>query len=110
MADTLELQQVICPSCKQVISSFSPFQAEVECPYCHNRAFNPLITAKKVPVPERIIVFKTREEDFEQALTDSLVRQNYVPTDIFQSINPGNVIKAYLPMNADFSQIPITKN
>lgn len=98
MADTLVLQQVICPSCKQVISSFSPFQAEVECPYCHNRAFNPLITAKKVPVPERIIVFKTREEDFEQALSDSLVRQNYVPTDIFQSINPGNVIKAYLPM------------
>ena len=30
MSETLELQQVICPSCKQVITSFSPFQAEVE--------------------------------------------------------------------------------
>lgn len=98
MAETLELQQVKCPSCTQVITSFSPFQAEVECPYCHNKAFNPLITAKKVPVPERVIVFKTTENDFEQCLVKNLVDRDYVPTDIFQCINPGNVIKAYLPM------------
>ena len=98
MAETLELQQVVCPSCKQVITSFSPFQAEVECPYCHNRAFNPLITAKKVPVPERLIVFRTNEKDFEQSLINNLVEADYVPTDIFEAINPGNVIKAYLPM------------
>jgi hypothetical protein len=98
MAETLELQQVICPSCKQVITSFSPFQAEVECPYCHNKAFNPLITAKKVPVPERLIVFRTAEQDFENAMIENLVERDYVPTDIFQCINPGNVIKAYLPM------------
>ena len=98
MADSLELQQVICPSCKQVITSFSPFAAEVECPYCHNKAFNPLITAKKIPVPERLIVFKTNENDFEQALISNLVERDYVPTDIFSCINPDNVIKAYLPM------------
>ena len=98
MADSLELQQVICPSCKQVITSFSPFAAEVECPYCHNKAFNPLITAKKIPVPERLIVFKTNENDFEQALISNLVERDYVPTDIFKCINPDNVIKAYLPM------------
>lgn len=98
MADSLELQQVICPSCKQVITSFSPFAAEVECPYCHNKAFNPLITAKKIPVPERLIVFQTKENDFEQALISNLVERDYVPTDIFNCINPDNVIKAYLPM------------
>ncbi len=98
MAESLELQQVICPSCKQVISSFSPFAAEVECPYCHNKAFNPLITAKKVPVPERLIIFKTGERDFEQAMISNLVERDYVPTDIFKCINPENVIKAYLPM------------
>lgn len=98
MAETLELQQVVCPSCRQVITSFSPFQAEVECPYCHNKAFNPLITAKKVPVPERILVFKTNEGDFERAMINNLVERDYVPTDIFASINPGNIIKAYLPM------------
>ena len=98
MAETLELQQVICPSCKQAISSFSPFAAQVECPYCHNKAFNPLITAKKVPIPERLIVFKTTEKDFEQSMVNHLIEKDYVPTDIFQCINPDNVIKAYLPM------------
>ena len=73
MSETLELQQVICPSCKQVITSFSPFQAEVECPYCHNKAFNPLITAKKVPIPERLIIFRTSEKDFEKSMIDNLV-------------------------------------
>lgn len=98
MAEQLELQQVLCPSCKQVITSFSPFAAKVECPYCHNMAFNPLITAKKVPVPERIIVFRTKEADFENALVNNLVNSDYVPTDIFQSIGTDNVIRAYLPM------------
>lgn len=98
MAETLELQQVVCPSCKQVITSFSPFQAEVECPYCHNKGFSPFITAKKVPVPERIIVFKTTENDFEKSLIGNLVERDLVPRDVFQCINPGNVIKAYLPM------------
>ena len=98
MAETLELQQVICPSCKQVITSFNPFQAEVECPYCHNKAFNPLITAKKVPIPERIIVFKTTEKKFEQVMVKALVERDYVPTDIFQCINTGKIIKVYLPM------------
>ncbi len=98
MANSLELQQVICPSCKQVISSFSPFAAQVECPYCHNKAFNPLITAKKIPVPERIIVFKTKENEFEQAMISNLIERDYVPKDIFSCINPDNVIKAYLPM------------
>lgn len=98
MADSLELQQVICPSCEQVITSFNPFAAEVECPYCHNKAFNPLITAKKIPVPERLIVFQTQESDFEKAMISNLVEHDYVPTDIFNCINPDNVIKAYLPM------------
>lgn len=98
MANSLELQQVICPSCKQVITSFSPFEAEVECPFCHNKAFNPLITAKEIPVPERFIPFTTEEGQFESALVDTLVQQDYVPTDIFNAINTDRVFKAYLPM------------
>ncbi len=94
----LELQQVKCPNCGANITSFNAFKAEVECPYCHQRAFNPLITSKQVPIPERLIVFKTKEEDFSKALVNVLADENYVPTDIFECINPGNVIKAYLPM------------
>ena len=94
----LELQQVKCPNCGANITSFSAFQAEVECPYCHQKAFNPLIVSKQVPIPERLIRFNTSEEDFSKSLVNSLVEQDYVPTDIFSCINPGNVIKAYLPM------------
>ncbi len=98
MSGSLELQQVICPSCKQVISSFSPFAATVECPYCHNRAFNPLITAKKIPIPERIIPFRTGMADLEKALINHLIHTDYVPRDIFIRLQTGNVQKIYLPM------------
>ena len=94
----LELQQVKCPNCGANITSFNAFRAEVECPYCHQKAFNPLITSKSVPIPERLIVFKTSEEDFSKKLVSLLVDKDFVPTDIFDCINPGNVIKAYLPM------------
>ncbi len=95
---TLELQQVKCPSCGRVITSFNPFQSEVECPYCHNKAFNPLITAKQIPVPERIIPFQTTQEDFEKKLIDALVNTDFVPTDVFDHIETNDVVKAYLPM------------
>ena len=98
MAETLELQQVKCPSCRRVITSFNPFLAEVECPYCHNKAFNPLITSKKVPIPERLIAFQTQESDFEKSMITHLVEGQYVPADIFQCIGTGKVVKAYLPM------------
>lgn len=94
----LELQQVKCPNCGANITSFNAFKAEVECPYCHQKAFNPLIVSKQVPIPERVIVFKTNESNFEQSMINSLIETDYVPTDIFSVINPGNIIKAYLPM------------
>lgn len=94
----LELQQVKCPSCKRVISSFSPFQSLVECPYCHNKAFNPLITAKKVPVPERIIMLSLTEDGFEKKLIEHLVKTDYVPGDIFEHLTADKIFKAYLPM------------
>ncbi len=94
----LELQQIVCPSCRQVISSFNPFAAEVECPYCHTKSLNPLVSAKKIPYPERIIPFRTTENDFEQALIAALVARDYVPVDIFNYISAGDVIKVYLPM------------
>ncbi len=94
----LELQQVKCPSCKRVISSFSPFQAQVECPYCHNKAFNPLITAKKVPMPERIIMVSLTEDDFEKEMIKALVDTDFVPADIFEHLTADKIFKAYLPM------------
>lgn len=95
---TLRLQQVICPSCKRPINTFNPNKLMAECPYCHSKMVNPLVKPKDVPVPERIIPFTTNEQTFENALTNALINQDYVPTNIFEAISTGDVIQTYLPM------------
>ena len=95
---TLRLQQVVCPSCKRPINMFNPNKLITECWFCHSKLVNPLVKPKDVPVPERIIPFTTNEQDFETALVNSLVNQDYVPANIFQAISTGDVIQAYLPM------------
>lgn len=95
---TLKLQQVICPSCKRPINTFNPKKLMAECPYCHSKMVNPLVKPKDVPVPERIIPFTTDEGAFENALVNSLINQDYVPTNIFEAISTGDVIQTYLPM------------
>ena len=95
---TLRLQQVICPSCKRPINTFNPNKLMAECPYCHSKMVNPLVKPKDVPVPERIIPFTTNEQTFENALTNALINQDYVPTNIFEAISTGDDIQAYLPM------------
>lgn len=95
---TLKLQQVVCPACKRPINTFNPNKLMAECPYCHSKLVNPLINPKDFPVPERIILFTTNENTFENALVNTLINRDYVPTDIFDSISTGDVIQAYLPM------------
>ena len=98
MPETITLQQVKCPSCGNILTSFNPFQSKVECPFCHTESVNPMITAKDVPVPERILLFNTNEKDFEKKLIETLIKRDYVPTDIFRKIRSEDVIRAYLPM------------
>lgn len=95
---TLKLQQVVCPSCGRPINSFNPNKLMADCPYCGSKLVNPLVSTKDIPVPERIIPFTTDENSFEQALVNSLIEQDYVPVDIFKSIQTENVFQAYLPM------------
>lgn len=95
---TLRLQQVICPSCKRPINTFNPNNLMAKCPYCNSKLVNPLVKPKAMAFPDRIIQFKTREEDFEKVMVTALVNQNYVPTDIFDIITADKVIQVYLPM------------
>lgn len=95
---TLRLQQVVCPSCRRPINTFNPKKLMTECPYCHSKMVNPLVKPKDVPVPERIIPFSTDEQSFENALVNSLINQDYVPTNVFEAISTGDVIQTYLPM------------
>lgn len=96
--NTFKLQQVVCPSCKRPINTFNPNKLMAECPYCHSKLVNPLVKPKEVPMPERIIPFTTNEQTFENAMTNALINQDYVPTNIFEAISIGDVIQAYLPM------------
>jgi len=95
---SLKLQQVVCPSCGRPISSFNPNKLMAECPYCGSKLVNPLISAKEIPVPERIIPFTTDEKAFENALINNMINQDYVPVDIFKSIETDKVFQTYLPM------------
>ncbi len=96
--NSLILQQVTCPNCNRPINTFNPKLLIQDCPYCHGKLVNRLVEPKSVPVPERIIPFTTNEQTFENALVNALINQDYVPTNIFDSIQTDHVIQAYLPM------------
>lgn len=98
MAETMQLQIVKCPACNQSLTSFSAFKSTATCPRCGTVIKNPMVTAKEEQLPERIITFSTKEEDFERALVNTLIEQDYVPLNIFEAINTDNVFRAYLPM------------
>jgi len=98
MAETMQLQIVKCPACNQTLTSFSAFKSTATCPRCGTVMKNPLATAKEEVRPERIIPFTTQEGDFEKCLVNTLINQDFVPKNIFESINTDNVFRAYLPM------------
>lgn len=95
---TLKFQQVICPSCKRPINTFNPNKLMAECPYCHSKLINPLVKPKDIPMPSRIIPFSTTEKNFEKELVRALVKEDYVPTDIFEAIRVNSVMQIYVPM------------
>ena len=98
MAETMKLQVVKCPSCSNVLTSFSAFKSTAKCSRCGAIIKNPTVTTREEQLPERMIPFTTSEEDFEKALVKALVKQDYVPKNIFEVINTDDVFRAYLPM------------
>lgn len=100
MADerTFELKQVICPACTKPITTFNANNLMSQCPHCSSKLVNPLVKPKAMAFPDRIIQFKTKEEDFERVMVTALVNQDYVPTDIFDIVTADKVVQVYLPM------------
>lgn len=94
----LVLKTFQCKKCGYPISQPGPFVGEVRCPKCGQNHMNPLYEEKSVPVPERIIPFKTDEEAFSKSLVNRLINTDYVPKDIFECITPDSLIQTYLPM------------
>lgn len=94
----LVLKTFQCKKCGYPLSQIGPFVGVIVCPKCGQSHLNPMFEEKSMPVPERIIPFKTDEEAFSKALINRLVNSDYVPKDIFDHINPSSLIKTYLPM------------
>jgi len=94
---TIKLQQMKCPSCGNNITQFTPFASTVECPFCHQKSLNPLVTTKSERIPERFVPFTADENDFGNELLDVLINAENVPIDVFGKISFDKVMKAYLP-------------
>jgi hypothetical protein len=98
MAEVLKLQTLKCPNCSRQITKYSKFSNSVTCPSCGSVIKNPLTESKESQSPERIIPFASDEKDFETALVNTLVNEDYVDKNVFSGINTDNVFRAYLPM------------
>lgn len=98
MTKTMTLQLIKCPACNKPLSTFSTFKSTATCPRCGAVIRNPEYVARQEERPNRIIPFTTQEEDFEKSMIDSLVNTDFVPRNIFSSINTSRVFRAYLPM------------
>lgn len=95
--DQLKLVQMRCPSCGNNITQFKPFNATVECPYCHEKSINPLVVEKKLEYPETMVECTKTEEDFSDYLLMNLLEGDLVPKDVFQNMGFDKLIMAYLP-------------
>ena len=98
MAETRELQVLRCPACNAKFTNFSVYKKTVTCPACHNVITQSSSRDSQGRYARAYDSFLYPESDFESALTNTLINQDYVPRDIFQAINAGNVFRAYLPM------------
>lgn len=97
-SNTIELKQMKCPGCGYNITSFKPFEATVECPYCHEKSLNPFVVDKVIRQPEKIIPFNSTQDDFGNSLVSTLIDDDFVPANVFDSLSFDDVVKVYVPM------------
>lgn len=97
-SNSIELKQMKCPGCGYNITSFKPFEATVECPYCHEKSLNPFVVDKVIRQPEKIIPFNSTQDDFGNSLVSTLIDDDFVPANVFDSLSFDDVVKTYVPM------------
>lgn len=97
-SNAIELKQMKCPGCGYNITSFKPFEATVECPYCHEKSLNPFVVDKVIRQPEKIIPFNSTQDDFGNSLVSTLIDDDFVPANVFDSLSFDDVVKTYVPM------------
>ena len=102
MVESLKLIQLRCPNCGSTLSRANRFETRIKCPYCSNviEVAETKQQALNVAAPERLILFKTTEQDFEQTVCNRLLGEgsHCIPGDIFDKIEMDNATAVYLPM------------
>lgn len=98
MEDSLKLIQLRCANCHSMLSRASKFETQIKCPYCGTVNEVTGTTSQDVAAPERIILFKTKESDFDEAICRFFVDQDYTVNDIFDKVHMENATPIYLPM------------
>ena len=92
------LKQLKCPSCGAILKQSFPDQLIVECPYCHQQVVNDTYRFSGKSNEPRILEFSMNESDVVKTMTDMLIEDPCVPTDIFEKMNIISIRKYYVPM------------
>lgn len=92
------IQQLKCPSCGATLNLDFPNQLMVECPYCHQQVVNDTYRSSGKYNDPRILEFSMNESDVVKLMTDMLIEDPCVPTDIFEKMNITSIKKFYVPM------------
>lgn len=96
--NTFDAQKMNCPNCGNNVTLVAAFGEHVRCPFCHQQTLQPHVTYLQVPVAEDGLTFSVTKADFCRHVVDKLVDTPYVPTDIFSTVSPQKMKRAYLPM------------
>jgi Mu-like prophage protein Com. len=98
MENSLKLIQLKCANCHSTLSRTSQFETQIKCPFCGTLNEVTGTTNLDIAAPERMILFKTKENDFDQAICHFFVDQDYAMNDIFEKVQMENATPIYLPM------------
>ena len=95
---TFETQQTGCPNCGNSVTMVEAIKPQMECPFCHQHVTAPEVQQLQLTDGERMVRFATSKGDFTKQVVKKLTETAFVPTDIFNTIAPEKMHRAYVPM------------
>jgi hypothetical protein len=98
MENLLKLNVLKCANCSSKLARANKFETTIICPYCGTENHVTGTMSEEVAAPERMILFKAAEADFERAIGKFFVDEDYTANDIFERCQMQNVASIYLPM------------
>ena len=92
-------KQIKCPSCGAALNLKSLYELIVTCPYCHQQVVNDIYQSASGKDKEpRVLEFKKSEEDVITEMVNMLIKDQSVPTDMFNKMSICAVKKYYIPI------------